>query len=137
MADTVDKATRSWIMSRIRGQDTAPELAVRRTAHRLGLRFRIHRSDLPGKPDLVFPRHNLVLFVHGCFWHCHRNCKAASMPKSRRSYWRNKLARNVERDKANAAKLRKLGWRVHTVWECQAKDPGRLERMLKRKFALA
>jgi DNA mismatch endonuclease, patch repair protein len=114
---------RSALMARIRSSDTQPELAVRRSLHAMGFRFRLHRRDLPGRPDLVLPRHKLVIFVHGCFWHQHPGCRLASSPKSRQSYWAPKLAGNVERDRRNAVILRASGWRVETVWECDARKP--------------
>lgn len=123
-------------MSRIRAKDTAPELSVRKQAHKLGLRFRLHRKDLPGCPDMVFKKHLVVLFVHGCFWHQHKNCKIAKMPKSRQSYWRKKLGGNVTRDRKHAKALRAMGWRVVTVWECQTKDPKNLAALITRKFDL-
>lgn len=116
-------------MSRIRGKDTKPEIVVRRMLHAMGYRFRLYRRDLPGTPDIVLPRHGVCIFVHGCFWHLHRNCKAARLPKTRRAWWRKKLEGNADRDKRQAAALRRLGWRVITVWECQTEKP---ERLLKR-----
>ena len=110
-------------MASIRATDTRPEVAVRRLAHRLGYRFRLHRRDLPGKPDLVLPKHHAVVFVHGCFWHQHK-CLGGRLPASNQAYWGPKLARNVERD-ANARRaLREMGWRVLTIWECQLGMPG-------------
>src|SRR4051794_13648069 len=103
-------------MARIRGKATGPELRVRKAAHALGLRFRLHRKDLPGNPDLVFPRYRTVVFVHGCFWHQHRNCRRASKPKSRTEYWGPKLERNIARDLNNAQRLRDIGWRVAILW---------------------
>ena len=102
-----------------RGKDTAPELAVRRIAHGMGLRFRLHRRNMPGRPDLVFPRHRLAVFVHGCLWHQHQGCRFAHIPKSRVAFWKEKFAANVARDKRNIAALRGLGWRVLVIWECQ------------------
>lgn len=122
MVDQVSPERRSANMARIRGKDTAPEIRVRRVAHALGFRFRLHRKDLPGKPDLVFPRHRVALFVHGCFWHQHLDCHRANIPKSRGEYWIPKLGRNVERDRRNTALLRDLGWQVITIWECETKD---------------
>ena len=106
-------------MSRIRKTDTKPEMAVRRLAHRLGYRFRLHRRDLPGTPDLVFPGRRKVIFVHGCFWHRHSCALAGKVPVKRAEYWGPKLARNVERDIASKGELEALGWRVLTVWECE------------------
>src|SRR5690349_20790650 len=101
---------RSELMSRIRSADTQPELAVRKELHKRGLRFRLHRRDLPGKPDLVFPRYRIALFVHGCFWHQHRDCRLASKPKTREDYWVPKLAANVSRDRRSRRSLAALGW---------------------------
>ncbi|MDR3791833.1 MAG: DNA mismatch endonuclease Vsr [Terracidiphilus sp.] len=132
MTDTVDTKTRSEIMRRVHSTNTKPEVQVRSIAHRLGFRFRLHRADLPGKPDIVFPALGKIVFVHGCFWHRHKNCKEATMPASRREYWEMKLERNATRDKRNNSALRKLGWRVLVVWECQLKTPERVESRLKR-----
>lgn len=117
-------------MSRIRSRDTRPELAVRRAAHALGLRFRLYRLDLPGRPDLIFPGRKLAIFVHGCYWHQHPGCKRASKPKSRQHYWIPKLAGNVARDTATAATLAALGWRAAVIWECETLDPDALRRRL-------
>lgn len=129
MADIVDKATRSRMMSTIQGKNTAPELAVRRFLHRAGLRFRLHDPALPGRPDLVFPRHRAVVQVHGCFWHRHPGCRLAYMPASNRRFWQSKLQSNVERDRRNNRRLRTLGWRVFIVWECQVRDQRRLRKL--------
>jgi DNA mismatch endonuclease (patch repair protein) len=118
-------------MARIRSSNTQPELAVRRLLHSMGFRFRLHRQNLPGRPDLVLPRHRLAIFVHGCFWHQHPRCKLASHPKTRQDYWNPKLAGNVERDRRNAAQLLASGWRVEVVWECDARIPDRLMSRLK------
>lgn len=122
MTDIYEPRKRSEIMSRIRGRGTKPELVVRRIAHNLGFRFRLHRKDLPGRPDIVFPRHRAVILVHGCFWHRHPGCKHASSPKTRKLYWKNKLEDNVARDRRNETALRELGWRVMVIWECETKD---------------
>jgi DNA mismatch endonuclease, patch repair protein len=130
----MDKLTpghRSWLMSRVRAKNTSVETLVRKAAHALGFRFRIHRTDLPGTPDLVFPRYRLALFVHGCFWHRHPNCKKAGLPKSKFDYWQKKFDRNVERDHQVAILLRQGGWRVAVIWECETKDAGQLNRRLK------
>ena len=128
--DTLTKEERSARMARIRGKDTKPEMLVRRALHRLGYRYRLHRKELPGRPDVVFPARKLVLFVHGCFWHAHPGCKIANMPKSRREYWNAKFARNKDRDERNATMLAQAGWRVMTIWECETKDMQSLERRL-------
>ena len=130
MTDIVDGKRRSAMMARIRGRDTAPELAVRRIAHRMGLRFRLHRKDLPGRPDLVFPKHRLAVFVHGCFWHRHEGCRHASTPKSRVVFWTEKFAMNVARDSRQEAALKDLGWRVLVIWECETKCEAVVERRL-------
>ncbi len=122
MVDVVDKATRSRMMSGIRAKNTSPEFAVRRYLHSQGFRYRLHAKDLPGKPDLVFPRYGLVLFVHGCFWHRHRGCKFAYTPKSNLPFWNKKFDDNIRRDKEVIKKLRANGWRVRIVWECQITD---------------
>ncbi len=117
MADTMTKAERSALMARIRSTNTKPEVFVRSALHRAGFRFRLHNRELPGRPDIVLPKHRTVVFVHGCFWHRH-GCSLASDPATRKAFWREKFARNVARDKRTAAALRRAGWRVLTVWEC-------------------
>ena len=130
MADIVDPRRRSELMAGIRGKDTRPEIMVRRVAHRMGLRFRLHRKDLPGRPDLVFVRHRLAVFVHGCFWHHHQGCKYAHIPKSRVSFWKEKFAQNAARDDRNAKALQDLGWRVLTIWECETHKEDDIRRNL-------
>ena len=124
-------------MSRIRGRDTKPELLVRRIAHGLGFRFRLHRRDLPGCPDIVFPRFRSVILVHGCFWHRHPNCRFASSPKTRVEYWQQKFEGNVLRDRRNERALTDLGWRTMVIWECETKDTkavaARIESFLREK----
>lgn len=128
MADVVDKATRSRMMSGIQGKNTKPELLVRKFLHGRGLRYRLHAKELPGKPDLVFPKYKAVVFVHGCFWHQHAGCKYASMPRSREHFWANKLSENVARDTYQIAALEELGWHVFVVWECELREgPARLD----------
>ena len=122
MTDIVDSRRRSEMMAGIKCRDTKPELVVRRIAHRLGLRFRLHRKDLPGRPDLVFPRRRLAVFVHGCFWHRHDGCRYAYTPKSRVGFWTRKFAENVARDRRNEEALRDLGWRVLVIWECTTRN---------------
>jgi DNA mismatch endonuclease (patch repair protein) len=139
MVDKLSAAERSRNMASIRSKDMKPELAVRKLAHRLGFRFRLHRKDLPGKPDLVFPRYGAVIFVHGCFWHQHEEpgCLDGRPPKSNSSYWGPKLGRNLERDAQNKSKLEAQGWRVLAVWECETKKPealaAKIERFLRGK----
>lgn len=134
LVDRLTPERRSWLMSRVKGKDTSPELRVRRAAHALGLRFRLHRRDLPGKPDLVFPKFRVAMFVHGCFWHRHEGCSKASVPKSRVEFWKMKFDTNVVRDAKNAAELRTRGWRVANIWECETKDAAALDRALRRIF---
>lgn len=122
MVDVVDSATRSRMMSGIRGKDTKPELLVRKYLHARGLRFRLHVKSLPGKPDIVCSKYNAVVFVHGCFWHHHADCKFATMPSSRTDYWANKLSENVTRDSYQIAALKELGWNVIVIWECELKE---------------
>jgi DNA mismatch endonuclease (patch repair protein) len=118
--DSVSPSRRSQIMSRIRSSDTRPEMQIRRLLHGLGYRYVLHRRDLPGVPDLVFPSRRKIIFIQGCFWHQHRGCIDGRIPKSRVSYWRPKLQRNVERDRLNVSRLRRAGWKVMLVWECKA-----------------
>ena len=119
-------------MSRIGSRDTSPELIVRRLVHGMGYRYRLHVAALPGKPDLVFPRLNRIIEVRGCFWHQHPGCIDSHIPKSRVEYWQPKLQRNQLRDAENGRKLRRLGWRLFVVWECETADKGRLAKRLVR-----
>ncbi len=130
MPDRLTREQRSLLMASIRGKDTRPELLVRSVLHRMGFRFRLHRRDLPGKPDVMLPRWRTVLFVHGCFWHQHSGCKGATTPRSRAEFWREKFARNAERDARVIAQLRDLGWRVEVVWECETRKPDLLAERL-------
>ncbi len=132
MVDVFSEEKRSWVMSRVKGRDTKPELLVRSMVHRMGYRFRLHRRDLPGCPDIVLPRHKKVIFVHGCFWHSHRNCARAARPASNREFWDDKLDATVERDKRRVRELRRMGWQVLVVWQCELKDSGKLKRKLDR-----
>ena len=127
---------RSAVMRAVKGKNTSPELVVRRLAHSLGLRFRLHRRDLPGRPDLAFPWRRKVLFVHGCFWHGHDCARGARVPKTNREYWLGKIARNRERDRRSAAALDESGWRSLVVWECELKDNDALRRRLVEFFGL-
>ncbi|WP_324731255.1 very short patch repair endonuclease [Pseudomonas paeninsulae] len=117
MADIVDKATRSRMMSGIRGKNTKPELIIRKALHAQGFRFRLHVNDLPGKPDLVLPKYKAVIFIHGCFWHGH-DCRYFKAPQTRPDFWLNKIGQNKSRDEYQQAVLQGLGWRVMVVWEC-------------------
>lgn len=119
MADFLTPEERSERMARIKSAHTRPEVALRKTLHNLGLRYRLNSATLPGKPDLVFPRYKAVVFVHGCFWHRHQNCNIATTPKSNTSFWVDKFSKNVARDERVISLLRSLGWRVFVVWECE------------------
>jgi DNA mismatch endonuclease, patch repair protein len=127
--DTLTPEARSRLMSRIRGKDTKPELIVRSMLHRMGYRFRIHRKDLPGRPDIVLPTHKKVVLVHGCFWHGHL-CKIAPGPKSNKEYWSPKIGANRARDERNKAALIDLGWGVLELWECEIRDLRKTEKRL-------
>jgi DNA mismatch endonuclease, patch repair protein len=129
--DRVSLEDRSRIMRAVGREDTTPELSVRRIAHKLGFRFRLHRKDLPGSPDIIFPKHRLCLFVHGCFWHRHHGCRKATTPKSNAAFWMDKFARNVERDARKVKALRALGWKVAVVWECQSNDETIVESIIR------
>lgn len=118
-------------MSRIRKTGSKPEILVRKIAHRLGYRFRINRRDLPGTPDIVFPRHRKVIFVHGCFWHQHPGCRHANRPRIRPDYWLPKLERTVRRDAESAVALHGLGWRTLVIWECETRDAAELQRQIQ------
>ena len=134
MRDRLSKERRSWNMSRIRGKDTTPEKRVRSLLHRLGFRFRLHGKKLPGKPDIVLAKHQIVIFVHGCFWHRHRGCKNCTTPTNRREWWLAKLNGNAARDKLHQAALKKLGWRVIVVWECET-ERDTCARLLQRQLS--
>lgn len=131
MTDVFDTATRRKVMSRVRSKNTKPELRVRKLLHALGYRFRLHRRDLPGTPDIVLPRWKSVIFVHGCFWHVHEGCKRATTPESNRDYWEAKLEGNKIRDAENIKKLQSMGYRCLIVWECETKDVEQLAERLK------
>ncbi len=132
MVDRTSRQHRSWNMSRIRGSNTKPEKAVRSLLHHMGYRFRLHRRNLPGTPDLILPKYQTVIFVHGCFWHRHKNCQYAYTPKSRINFWDAKFKENMTRDRCVQRQLRKEGWRIITVWECQIKNSDRLAKRLGR-----
>jgi DNA mismatch endonuclease (patch repair protein) len=125
-----ERLTRSENMSRIRGKDTGPEMTVRRAVWQAGLRYRLHDKRLPGKPDLVFSRLRTVVFVHGCFWHCHEGCKNSRVPKTRSDWWMNKLAGNKVRDMKASNCLRNMGWDVLVIWECEAANPKRVSDLI-------
>lgn len=132
MTDVLTPKQRSFNMSQIKGTNTKPEMFVRSIVHRMGYRFRLHRKDLPGKPDLVFPRMKKIIFVHGCFWHMH-NCRYGRVvPKTNWEFWQKKRLSNVERDKNNVKALKRNDWKMMTVWECQIKRKEKLETRIKR-----
>lgn len=131
MSDVFDPAKRSEVMRRVKAKGTTPELTVRRLLTRLGARYRLHRRDLPGSPDVVLPGRRLAIFVHGCFWHGHDCARGARVPKANRDYWLAKVARNRARDARSLAALGALGWRVETLWECELKDEAALTARLE------
>jgi len=132
MIDHISPARRSWNMRKIKSKDTKPEKIVRSLLHIDGLRFRLHKKDLPGKPDIVLKKHNTVIFVNGCFWHQHKGCKRANVPKSNKVYWVDKIEKNKARDKLNISKLKKLKWKIFVVWECETKNIEKLGNRLKK-----
>jgi DNA mismatch endonuclease (patch repair protein) len=134
--DVYSKKKRSEIMGRITSRDTGPEVRVRSVLHRMGYRFRLHRKDLPGKPDIVLPKCRVALLVHGCFWHGH-DCCEGHVPKTNTAYWAPKLQRNRQRDEENAAKLRQLGWTPVVIWECQTYSLKRIEERLRKALRCA
>lgn len=130
MADTLTTEQRSRNMSAIKGKDTKPEMIVRKFLHSQGLRFRLHRKDLPAKPDIVLPKYNAVVLVHGCYWHRHHDCKYTTTPKSNIDFWKSKFEENIKRDARNKKSLEHRGWRVFTVWECELKDHAKLHSLI-------
>lgn len=132
--ETQKSRQRSKNMAAVKGKDTVPELLVRSALHRLGYRFRLHRKDLPGKPDIVLPKHRLCIFVHGCFWHQHPGCSRATRPATNTEFWDAKLDGNVARDKRDVARLRVLGWNVCIIWECETKKPELLSAAIECCF---
>ena len=120
--DRISREQRSRNMAAIKGKNTKPEVMVRQLLHRLGYRFRLHRKDLPGSPDIVLPKYKTAIFVNGCFWHRHKDCKHSSTPNTNRDFWQSKFTENVERDKRNYAILENLGWKVLIIWECEVKS---------------
>jgi DNA mismatch endonuclease, patch repair protein len=131
MTDVLTPEQRRLNMSRIRGKDTKPEMAVRRLVHGLGFRYRLHDRTLPGSPDLVLPRHQKIIFVHGCFWHMHACRYGAVRPRTNAEFWQNKRLSNVLRDKRNMRELKKAGWKILVVWECWLKTPTTLEKRIR------
>lgn len=131
------RTDRSELMRRVRGKDTKPEIVVRRIAFSIGLRFRLHRADLPGRPDLVFSSRRKVVFVHGCFWHRHQGCTRSSTPSTNQDFWIAKFDRNVERDARKERELQEAGWDVLIIWECQTRDPYLVRERLRAFFSPA
>jgi DNA mismatch endonuclease (patch repair protein) len=128
--DRISPEKRSEVMGRVKGKNTTAELLVRGLLHKMGYRFRLHRSDLPGKPDIVLPKYRLCIFVNGCFWHQHPGCPRATIPASNVDFWETKLMRTKERDHQNITALSKLGWRTMVIWECEIKNTSRLQTAL-------
>lgn len=127
---------RSRNMAAVKGKNTQPELRVRRALHAAGLRFRLHAAGLPGRPDMILPARRLAVFVHGCFWHRHARCRFTATPATRKPFWLAKFAANVERDRRNRRGIRKAGWRALVIWECQTRDPRRLELLARNVKAI-
>jgi DNA mismatch endonuclease (patch repair protein) len=131
MADKISKEHRSWNMSRVKSKNTRPELMIRSILHKQGYRFRLNRKDLPGKPDIVLPKHQKIIFVHGCFWHQHSGCSASKRPSTNVEFWDEKLDSNIKRDRYNQESLRKLGWDICVIWECETRKKDVLVKKLK------
>jgi DNA mismatch endonuclease (patch repair protein) len=132
--DSLTKEHRSWNMSRIRAKDTKPELLVRSLLHRMGYRFRLNNTVLPGRPDIVLPRYRVAVFVHGCFWHRHEGCRYAYTPKSRIEFWHSKFDSNIRRDQQVSEQIKELNWGQLILWECEIKNPETLKRRIKEFF---
>ena len=132
MPDVFSKEKRSWIMSRISGSNTKPEIIVRKIIHAMGFRYRLHVRNLPGTPDIVLPRHKKVVFVHGCFWHGHKGCKRSQRPSANSEFWNRKIEQNMARDKKVIKGLQKLGWRPLIIWECKTRNPLSLRKILAK-----
>ncbi|HZW40291.1 MAG TPA: DNA mismatch endonuclease Vsr [Ignavibacteriaceae bacterium] len=133
--DIWSKKKRSEVMSKIRGKNTKPEIILRSLLFKEGFRFRLHRKDLPGKPDIILPKYNTVIFVHGCFWHHHKNCIDGKIPLTNSDFWKNKIITNLTRDKKNIKELKKAKWKVITVWECDIeKYPAKTLNVIKKKI---
>lgn len=134
MESKLAPADKAALMRRFKSRDTRPEITVRKALHRLGLRFRLHRRDLPGKPDIVLPRHQTAIFVHGCFWHQHAGCQVARVPKTQSDFWREKFAKTAQRDEHTKTLLEDAGWTVMVIWECEALNERCLQTLLVEKF---
>ena len=130
MVDHIDRSKRSLNMAAVRSKDTGPEIAVRKIVHRLGYRYRLHVSSLPGRPDLVFPSRRKVVFVHGCFWHRHPRCRYATSPKTHKNFWEAKFTSNIARDRTARRELKRMNWAILTVWACELKKPDKLTTRL-------
>lgn len=130
--DRLTPEKRSEVMRKVKGKNTTPELCVRKLLHRMGYRFRLHRKDLPGRPDIVLPKYRLCIFVNGCFWHQHSGCPRATIPASNTAFWKAKLTRTRDRDRQNIAELSRLGWRTLVIWECETKNVLQLQLMLEQ-----
>jgi DNA mismatch endonuclease (patch repair protein) len=137
VADTLSKKRRSWNMSRVRSTNTKPELVVRSLLHRNGFRYRLHVKTLPGKPDIVLSKYQSAVFVHGCFWHRHKNCPDASTPKTRTEFWVKKFNGNVKRDRKNRVALKKIGWKVIVIWECEVANQDKLSAKISRTIGFS
>jgi len=133
-ADKLSTTQRSKIMRSVKSKDTSPEILVRSILHSIGFRFRLHRKDLPGTPDIVLPKYKTAIFIHGCFWHRHKNCKFCSTPKTNTDFWQAKFDRNVSRDHKNLEQLKKAGWKTIVVWQCETDDK---ENLIKRFFMIS
>jgi DNA mismatch endonuclease, patch repair protein len=134
--DNLKPQQRSELMRRVPNKNTKPERRVRRVLHAIGLRFRLHRKNLPGQPDIVLPKYKTVVFVHGCFWHRHRKCRLASCPKENCDFWEKKFTGNMARDRRNKRDLTRLGWKWIVIWECQTKMPEKLAALVRRRLSL-
>ena len=132
--DRISKEKRSWNMSRIKGKNTRPERIVRSMIHEMGFRFRLHSKELPGKPDIVLKKHKTVIFVHGCFWHRHRNCRKSTVPKTNTETWIAKFRENQKRDALNEKKISELGWRLIKIWECETENTNALRKRINECF---
>ena len=136
MADVHTKEQRSYNMSRIKGKDTKPEMLVRKFLHANGFRYKLHDKTLPGKPDIVLPKYKTVIFVHGCFWHGHKECKYSTIPKTRTEWWFNKIEGNKMNDNRNKRLLKKTGWKVIDVWQCNLKNPTKASKALLKLISI-
>ncbi len=132
MVDTLSRAKRSWLMSRVKSNNTKPEKVVRSIVHRMGFRFRLHQRIGKGRPDIILRRHRKIIFVHGCFWHQHKGCRASAKPTSNVSFWNLKLEDNIKRDKKTLGALKREGWQILILWECEIKKPVLLLRKINR-----